>query len=180
MQKSSLYPSSTPDGKCVFCEIVKGAIETPGIFWEDDDCMAFLSTRPNTEWFTVVIPKNHYGSDVLAMPDDILQQFILAAKKVSQILLSHFDDVGRVGVIMEGTGIDHAHIKLFPMHGTGHMKQGIRKQYPSDKNDYFDQYEWYIASNDGPKADPEILKRLAAKLAKISSSTWKWWASGEE
>jgi len=58
------------------------------------------------------------NSDVLSLPDDILQEFILTAKHVSTTLLHHFDDVGRIGLIMEGTGIDHAHIKLIPMHGT--------------------------------------------------------------
>ena len=63
-------------------------------------------------WFQ----KEHYGSDVLKMPDDVLQGFILS-KKVAGILENYFEDVGRVGLIMEGTGIDHAHIKLVPMHG---------------------------------------------------------------
>jgi diadenosine tetraphosphate (Ap4A) HIT family hydrolase len=85
--------------------------------------MARLSPFPNTPGFTAVIPKKHYGSDVLAMPDADLQEFILVAKKIANKLVDYFEDVGRVGLIMEGTGIDHAHIKLMPMHGTGHMKQ---------------------------------------------------------
>jgi diadenosine tetraphosphate (Ap4A) HIT family hydrolase len=161
------YKSSTKEGKCIFCEIVKGNIQTPGIFWEDKEFIAFLSTWPSTEGFTVVIPKKHYGSDVLAMPDKTLQKFIIVAKKVSNILLNHFKDVGRVGLIMEGTGMDHAHIKLIPMHGTEHMKRGIWKQYPSGRSDYFKKYKGYLVSNDGPQADPEELKKLAKKLRKV-------------
>jgi len=160
----SEYKSLTDEGACVFCEIVKGTIQTPGLFWEDPEFMAFLSTWPSVEGFTVVIPKDHHASDCLAMPDDVLQNFILVAKKVSTILLGHFEDVGRVGLIMEGTGVDHAHIKLIPMHGTGHMKKGIWKQYLSNRSDYFETYEGYIISTDGPKADPEKLRDLAAKL----------------
>ena len=126
--------------------------------------MAFLSGWPSVEGFTVVVPKKHYGSDVLSMPDKELQKFILATKKVSNILLKHFEEVGRVGLIMEGTGVDHAHIKLIPMHGTGHMKKGIWKQYLSGRSDYFDKYEGFLISTDGPKADPEKLKELANKL----------------
>ncbi len=158
------YQSSTNQWHCIFCEIIKGNIQTPGIFWEDEQFMAFLSTRPSVEWFTVVVPKQHYGSDVLAMPDGILQQFIIAAKKVSNILLNHFEDVGRVGLIMEGTWVDHAHIKLIPMHGTWHMKQWVRKQYLSNREDYFEQYPWYIISSDWPKWDPEKLGELASQL----------------
>lgn len=161
------YKSSTDGGDCIFCEIIKGNIQTPGIFWEDNEFIAFLSTWPSVEGFTVVVPKEHHGSDCLAMPDDVLQRFILVAKKVSNILLKHFDDVGRVGLIMEGTGVDHAHIKLVPMHGTGHMKKGIWKQYLSGKSDYFEKYEGYIISTDGPKADPEKIKDLAKKLRDV-------------
>lgn len=161
------YQSSTEEGKCIFCEIIAGNIPTPGIFWEDKKYMAFLSPWPSVEGFTVLAPKKHYGSDVLALPDKELQKFILAAKKVSNILLNNFEDVGRVGLIMEGTGVDHAHIKLVPMHGTGHMKQGIWKQYLSGRSDYFAKYEGYIISTDGPKADPEKIRILAEKLRNV-------------
>ena len=49
----------------------------------------------------MLVTKQHYGSDVLAIPDEVLQRFIMAAKKVSKILLAYFDDAGRVGLIME-------------------------------------------------------------------------------
>lgn len=160
------YPSTTKNGKCIFCEIVSDHSKADGIFWEDKKFIAFLSPWPNTEGFTVLIPKKHYASDCLAMPDNILKEFIVAAKKVSKITLKHFDDVGRVGLIMEGTGIDHAHIKLVPMHGTGHMKRGIWKQHLSGKSDYFKKYQGYIISTDGPKVSPLKLKSLAQKLKK--------------
>jgi len=35
------YKSSTNDGKCVFCEIIKENVQTPGKFWEDEEFMAF-------------------------------------------------------------------------------------------------------------------------------------------
>ena len=161
------YKSTTDEGDCIFCKIISGDIKTPGIFWENDNFMAFLSTWPNTEGFTVVVPKEHFGSDVLGMPDEKLTEFILAAKTVTKILIKHFEDIGRVGLIMEGTGVDHAHIKLFPMHGTGHMKKGEWKQYHSKNDTFFETYEGYISSNDGPKADEEKLKELAKKLKDI-------------
>jgi diadenosine tetraphosphate (Ap4A) HIT family hydrolase len=129
--------------------------------------MAFLALYPNTEGFTVVVPKEHYGSDVLAMPDDILSRFVLAAKKVSNVLIRHFNDVGRVGLIMEGTGIDHAHIKLSPMHGTDHMKRGEWRQYHGPINTFFETYNGYIASNDGPMADEQQLHDLAERLRRL-------------
>lgn len=158
------YQSKTSDGKCVFCEIIRGNIQTPGIFWDDDSFIAFLSIYPSVKGFAAVMPKKHYGSDVLAMPDDVLQKFIIAAKKVSGILLKNFDDVGRIGLIMEGTGVDHAHIKLVPMHGTGHMKRGIWKQYLGDQKVFFEKYEGFITSVEGPEADPGEIRKLAEQL----------------
>ncbi|MCA9351227.1 HIT family protein [Patescibacteria group bacterium] len=161
------YEAKTKDQTCPFCEIVAGRLKTPGIFWEDDQFMAFLSIDPNTKGFSCVIPKEHFGSDVMKMPDDVLQDFIIASKKVVKILEDYFDDVGRVGVMMEGTGIDHAHIKLFPMHGTGHLKRGEWKQHLSGREFWFDTYEGWISSGGGPKADPEDLKDLAENLKKL-------------
>ncbi len=160
------YETTTEENKCIFCEIAKWTFPPlgNGLIYEDEKFMARLSPFPNTLWFSVVIPKKHYGSDVLAMPDEDLQEFVLVAKKIANKLVDYFDDVGRVGLIMEGTGIDHAHIKLMPMHGTGHMKQWIWKQYPSGKDDFFETYEGYIMSNDGPKADRDQLKALAEKI----------------
>jgi len=163
------YKSTTSDNNCVFCQIIKGNIKTPGIFWENAEFMAFLSTWPNTKGFTVIVPKDHYGSDVLAMPDSKLSKMVLVAKKVSTILIKMFADVGRVGLVMEGTGVDHAHIKLFPMHGTENLKTGNWKQHHSKNDKFFEQYEGYIASNDGPKADEQELKKLAKQLRKIKS-----------
>lgn len=34
------YPDRINDA-CVFCEIVAGALVTPGIFWQDEEFIAF-------------------------------------------------------------------------------------------------------------------------------------------
>lgn len=163
------YKSSTERGECIFCKIATGKLKPLGdaTIFEDENYLAWLSPFPNTLGATIVIPKNHFASDVLAMPDVELQNFILAAKKVSKLLEGHFADVGRIGLVMEGTGIDHAHIKLFPMHGTEHMKKGEWKQYHSRNDIFFDSYAGYISSNDGPQADFAKLKELAEKIRKI-------------
>jgi histidine triad (HIT) family protein len=158
------YEPKTKEGKCLFCEIANGNIKTPGFFWEDKKHMAFLTPFPNTEGFTIVAPKKHFGSDVLNLPDKELKELIIASKTVSKILMNYYKDVGRVGLIMEGTGIDHAHTKLFPMHGTEHMKRGEWKQYLDKKDAFFKEYEGYITSIEGPKVSDEELKALAYKL----------------
>ncbi len=161
------YDSKTKEGKCIFCEIVKRKLPVHGFFWEDKKHMAFLSPFPNTEGFTAVIPKKHFGSDVLNMPNKELKELIIASKKVSKILIKYFKDVGRVGLMIEGTGIDHAHIKLFPMHGTGHMKKGKWKQYLVKEDVYIKKYKGYITSQEGKRVSDKKLKALADKLKKV-------------
>ncbi|MDD5750416.1 MAG: HIT family protein [Candidatus Pacebacteria bacterium] len=163
------YEAKTEGNKCPFCEIAAGRLRTPGLFWESDEFIAFLSIDPNTEGFSCVIPREHFESDVLKMPDDVLQRFIVACKKVARILEDYFEDVGRVGLIMEGTGIDHAHVKLVPFHGTEDLKRGQWRQYPSGREFWFDKYEGWVSSSGGPKADPEKLKELAEGLRKFQS-----------
>ena len=162
------YDAKTTEGKCPFCEIACGNLKTPGVFWENTRFIAFLSTFTNTEGFTIVIPKAHFPSDVLAMPDKELCEFLLVSKKVAGILLKYYKDVGRVGLMVEGTGIDHAHIKLFPMHGTGYMKEGLWRQHISKKTIFHEVYEGYFSSNDGPKADESGLEKLANRLRKFA------------
>ncbi len=151
---------------CIFCEIVAGRIQTPGVFWQDEEFMAFLSIDPNTKGFSCVIPKEHYGSDVLKMPDEVLSRFVLAAKRVAAILENYFTDVGRVGLVMEGTGINHAHIKLVPMHQTEDLKNGQWRQYLSGQEFWFDRYDGWISSSAGPMASEDDLKELAENIRK--------------
>ena len=102
---------------CIFCRIVKGEAPCHKV-WEDNDHLAFLSIEPNTPGVTVLITKAHQPSDALKLPDDVLARLTLAAKKAARRLEAAFDDVGRVGLVYEGYGIDHVHAKLFPLHGT--------------------------------------------------------------
>lgn len=159
------YKSKTEDNKCVFCEIVKGKIPA-SIFWENKTHVAFLAIDPNTEGFSCVIPKKHFGSDIMKMPDKDLTKLIIASKKAAYVLENYYKDVGRVGVIMEGMGVNHAHIKLSPMHGTGSLKKGSWVQAINNNNFWFDKYEGYISSAGGPMADPNKLKILAGKIKK--------------
>ncbi len=158
------YPSNDKHGDCIFCKIADGSIQTPGVFWQDEYHMAFLSIDPNTPGFTVVIPKQHFASDVLKMPDSELSSFVIAAKKVSQILEQHYQDVGRIGLVMEGTGVNHAHIKLIPFHETEYLKDGGWQQVFVNQQFWFDRYEGWMSSGGGPMADMDELSNLASAL----------------
>ncbi|MFN7160974.1 MAG: HIT family protein [Candidatus Gracilibacteria bacterium] len=147
---------------CLFCKIVKGEIPSHKI-WEDEKHIAFLTIFPNTQGFSVVIPKQHYSSYLFDLEDNTISDLVLAAKQVGRLLDSKLEDVGRTGLIFEGFGVDHIHAKLFPMHGTKHLVKDWQPVH-SNVNKYFDQYEGYISSHDHVRADDAVLAELAKKI----------------
>lgn len=147
--------------ECVFCGIANGEIPAFKI-WEDANNLAFLSIYPNTEGFTVVIPKKHYPSYAFDLPEKALKDLIVASRKVAKLLDSKLADVGRTGMILEGFGVNHAHTKLFPMHGTSEIKEWRPLHSKVDK--FFRRYEGYISSHDYKRASDKDLEKLATKI----------------
>jgi diadenosine tetraphosphate (Ap4A) HIT family hydrolase len=145
---------------CIFCAMVAGEAPCHAI-WEDARHLAFLSLHPNTEGFSVVVTKRHYPSYALALPDRVLAGLVLAARRVGLLLDRKLPGVGRTGLILEGFGVDHAHAKLFPMHGT-QTADWRPLSRPADK--YFRCYEGYISSHDYRRADDAELAALARRI----------------
>lgn len=149
---------------CIFCQIV--AQEMPAhVIWESETHLAFLSIFPNTDGFTVVIPKKHYGSYAFTQDDQVLSDLTIATKKVANILDNYFEDTSRTGMFFEGFGVDHLHSKLSPMHGTGEMKEWANVESKRMK-DFFKFYPGYLCSNDSGKADEQQLVKLAQEIKK--------------
>ncbi|MES2060150.1 MAG: HIT family protein [Patescibacteria group bacterium] len=147
---------------CIFCKIVKG--EAPSFkVWEDEKHLAFLDIFPNTDGETLVITKEHHDSYAFDLPDAVLTELTLAAKKVGKLIDSKLPDVGRTAMVFEGFGVNHIHAKLFPMHGTSDMDNW--KPINSDHIDkYFDKYEGYISTHMYKRADDGRLEAIAKKI----------------
>lgn len=144
---------------CIFCKIANGESPCHKI-WEDEKYMAFLSIFPNTNGFSVVIPKKHHSSYAFDLDDETLCELVLAAKRGGKLIDEKMEGVGRTGMIFEGFGVDHVHAKLFPMHDTGDEWNPIK----SDVDKFFDKYEGYISSHDYKRADDEKLTGIAEKI----------------
>ena len=145
---------------CIFCKIAAGEIPCHKI-WEDEKHLAFLSIFPNTEGFSVVIPRAHYPSYVFNLPEEVMKDLVVAAKQVAQRIDTAYDDVGRTGLMFEGFGVDHVHAKLFPMHGT---KGDEWKMRESKIDTYFEMYPGYMSSHDSGRADDAKLADVAKKI----------------
>lgn len=131
------------NNNCIFCKIAKGEIPSVKI-WEDKKHLAILDINPNTEGMTLVMPKEHYDSDYTEMSDKPYKELMIAAKKVAKILKKKLK-VNKVASVIEGLGVNHIHVKLYPI-------------YPSNES------EGYITTKLGPKKSSEELKKVADKI----------------
>lgn len=146
------------DKNCIFCKIVEGKIPSVKI-WEDKDYLAILDKFPNMEGMTLILPKKHFDSYVFEMSDKDYSDLMNAAKKVAELLDKKLK-VKRTALVMEGLGVNHAHIKLYPI-------PGLDKKFVetwAKKNTYFDRYEGYLSTQTGPEKTIEELKEIAKKI----------------
>jgi histidine triad (HIT) family protein len=128
---------------CIFCKIAKGEIPSVKI-WEDEKHLAILDINPNTEGMTLVLTKEHHDSDATDMPDKAYKELMIATKKVAKMLKKKLN-VDRVAFVLEGLGVNHIHVKLYPM-------------YPSNES------EGYVTTKLGPQKSTEELNKIAEKI----------------
>ncbi len=142
----------------IFCKISSGEVQSAKI-WEDKSFMAFLDLNPNTLGMTLVIPKKHHHSYSFDMPEKDYVNLMLAAKKVAKLLEKGLG-VKRVAMVMEGLGVNHVHIKLYPLHGL----DAKFREVVSHKKVFYPKYTGFISTQLGPTAEMSKLKRLASKI----------------
>ena len=143
---------------CIFCKIAKGEIDSAKI-WEDNEFFAILDLNPNTKGMSLVLPKKHFDSDAFLMPEKDYQELMLATKKASEILKKGLN-VNRVAMVAEGMGVNHVHIKLYPLYG---IEKDFKEIWAKEKL-FFENYQGYISTQLGPEAKIKDLKKLAGEI----------------
>jgi len=143
---------------CIFCKIFKGDIDAAK-FWEDENFFAILDLNPSTKGMSLVLPKQHFDSYIFDMPDESYQGLLAASKKVAKLLEKTLR-VQKVALVMEGMGVNHAHVKLYPMYGLEDSSRETWGQFTAS----FEKYPGYITTVLGPKSDVEYLKTLAKEI----------------
>jgi histidine triad (HIT) family protein len=141
----------------IFDKIVSGELPSYKV-WEDENYLAFLSRWPNTPGFTVVVPKKNPGDNYLDVDEDAYISLLLAAKKVAALLRKTFDTY-RVGLVLEGEGVPHMHVKLIPMHGLG-TETGVHKHEPV----FSEVYQGFLITANGPELSDEELQKVQKKI----------------
>ncbi|MBS3125592.1 HIT domain-containing protein [Candidatus Woesearchaeota archaeon] len=99
---------------CLFCGIADKKI--PGyVIYEDDKHIAVLDIYPAVRGQSLVLPKKHFGSYVFEMGKDDYLALMIASRNVAKLIDEKLGAL-RTCMVMEGMEVDHAHIKLYPIH----------------------------------------------------------------
>jgi len=95
----------------IFTKIINGEIPSYKIA-EDDNFYSFLDINPLSKGHTLVVPKKEidYLFDV---NDETIGEMMIFAKKIAKAIDKAVDCI-RVGVVVIGTEVPHAHIHLIP------------------------------------------------------------------
>ena len=101
---------------CIFCKITKGEIK-PEVIGEDDFFVAFLDANPIAPGHTLVVPKKH-TSYIFELEDKEYSDLMLVSKKIAKTLKDKLNPK-RVGILVEGFGVDHVHVHLVPINVGG-------------------------------------------------------------
>jgi histidine triad (HIT) family protein len=95
----------------IFTKIIKGEIPSYKVY-EDDKTFAFLDIHPKQPGHVLVIPKNEVDH-VWDLPDEDYTALMETSKKVANRIREVIQP-SRVAMQVEGTGVPHAHVHIFP------------------------------------------------------------------
>jgi len=96
----------------IFTKIINGEIPSYKIA-EDDNYFAFLDINPLKKGHTLVIPKTEVDY-LFDLDDDVLAGMMKFSKKIAKAIDKSID-CKRVGVVVLGMEVPHAHIHLIPL-----------------------------------------------------------------
>lgn len=102
----------------IFTKIVKGEIPCHKIM-EDDNYLAFLDIRPINPGHTLVVPKKEVDY-IFDLDDKTFNGLMLFAKTVARKIRKSVE-CERVGIMVAGLEVPHAHVHLVPIRNTGDL-----------------------------------------------------------
>lgn len=105
----------------IFTKIINGEIPAHKIH-EDDKTIAFLDIHPGMPGHTLVVPKKQVES-IWDLEKDDYDAVWGSVRKIAQ----HIEPIvgaRRVGIIVMGFGVPHAHVHLVPINHGYELKEG--------------------------------------------------------
>ncbi len=102
----------------IFTRIING--EIPGTFvYRDEQCVAFLSINPLSHGHTLVVPIAEVDHWV-DLPAELAAHLFEVSYRIGRALQVAFQ-CQRVGLIIAGYEVPHAHVHLIPTEHMGHL-----------------------------------------------------------
>lgn len=98
---------------CVFCAIVQGE-EPSSKVYEDEQVLAFLTHRPTRPGELLVIPKDHIDH-FTDLEESVAGRMVVCAHRLGNVLRVELKPL-RVGFVVSGFGVPHAHLIVLPLH----------------------------------------------------------------
>ena len=99
---------------CPFCEIVAGRAPV-SLIYADAAILAFMTLQPFAAGECTVIPRAHIDH-FTDLDDETAKQIMVAAQRIGRRMRAVFEP-DRVGMVVHGYGVPHAHLVLVPQHG---------------------------------------------------------------
>ncbi len=110
----------TSKADCIFCKIVAGTAPAFKL-WEDKHFLAFLDNKPIMPGHTLIVPKVHH-SYLFDMSKDEYKGIFERVRILEPPLLSTMN-ARRIGLLVEGFGVDHVHVHMIPLTDRGQIQQ---------------------------------------------------------
>lgn len=104
----------------IFTKIIKCEIQAYKIY-EDTRVIAILTDRPLFRGHTLVIPKKQVDH-LWDLSDDDYQYLFTVVKEVAQRIRTVYNPP-RVGMVVEGFGVPHAHVHVIPIYKSNDLEQ---------------------------------------------------------
>ena len=102
----------------LFTKIVKGEIPCHKVM-EDANYLAFLDIRPINPGHTLVISKLEIDY-IFDLNDDLLAGLLIFSKRVAH-KIKKVVDCQRIGIMVAGLEVPHAHVHLVPISSVGDL-----------------------------------------------------------
>jgi histidine triad (HIT) family protein len=128
---------------CVFCAIASGT-EPAQFVWDDPTCVDFMASTPINRGHLLIIPRRHVET-MFDLDDDAYAHLSVVGKRLA-LAVNGFIKPVRVGMVVAGWDIPHAHLHVIPMH------------------DYHDITSRGMLAGTLPKATPGELSTVAEQL----------------
>lgn len=114
----------------LFTKIIDG--EIPGRFvWTDSSCVAFLTIEPVRPGHTLVVPREEVDHWVDLDPV-LADHLVHVARHIGLAQREEFDPV-RIGLLIEGYGVPHAHLHVWPSVSTEDFNPANVDRSPDDE-----------------------------------------------